>query len=317
VPPELDKLCALATGQDPEQRPAARKLAEDLQAYLDGDRDVVRRKQLAIEHAEHARVALTAGDDDEARARAMREVGRALVFDPANRAAQELLAKLLIAPDRIPAAALAAADAERAAARTKVVSDSAKTYAAYGVLACLLFVFPIHAAWPVILAIVLSVITAVILGVMSRRDLPLRTPWEPVVVCANGLLLSVSGLLFGSLFLTPIFTVGTLTVYLSQPTGYSRWWIVTSHVLAFGVPVALELVGVLPSTFATVNGNFVLSPWAFDLTPFTTGLFTAMAMIAQGAIGWRLLTTTLNVQLAAQNRVHSQQWHLAQLLPKV
>ena len=48
VAPELDDACASATTADPATRmTSARTLADRIQAYLDGDRDVARRRELA------------------------------------------------------------------------------------------------------------------------------------------------------------------------------------------------------------------------------------------------------------------------------
>ena len=56
IPPELDALCAHATAFDRDRRAAtARELGERVQLYLDGDRDVGMRRQLAVEHLERAR----------------------------------------------------------------------------------------------------------------------------------------------------------------------------------------------------------------------------------------------------------------------
>ncbi|MBA3788415.1 MAG: serine/threonine protein kinase, partial [Actinobacteria bacterium] len=55
VPPELDDLCARATAQDRDLRPTARQLAVAIQAYLDGDRDLERRRALALDHVGRAR----------------------------------------------------------------------------------------------------------------------------------------------------------------------------------------------------------------------------------------------------------------------
>ena len=50
VPPELDALCRRATHQDPAQRLAsAGDLVRAIEAFLDGDRDVVRRREMAAE----------------------------------------------------------------------------------------------------------------------------------------------------------------------------------------------------------------------------------------------------------------------------
>jgi serine/threonine-protein kinase len=106
VPPELDGICAKATALAPEDRFAsARALHEAVERYLDGDRDVELRRQLASGHAdaaaEAAALARAPGDGaGEARRSAMREVGRALALDPQNESALRTLVSLLTEPPR-------------------------------------------------------------------------------------------------------------------------------------------------------------------------------------------------------------------------
>src|SRR5262249_49681339 len=65
APPELDRACTKATSVDPQERFAsARALGAAVQAFLDGDRDVAVRKQLAIDHIAEARAALAEGDHE-------------------------------------------------------------------------------------------------------------------------------------------------------------------------------------------------------------------------------------------------------------
>ena len=144
----------------------------------------------------------------------------------------------------------------------------------------------------------------------------LKTAWEFVVVAGNALLICASGFLFGPLFLTPIVGVGSTIVFLSQPNGYSRWWIVIIHAVAFMVPVALELGGVVPSTFETTGGELIARPPVLELSPFSTALLMTLGMVTQLMIAFVLGRTSIASQIAAQNRVHAQQWYLKQLLPK-
>jgi serine/threonine-protein kinase len=60
VAPELDAACVAALAMSPAARPTARQLADRIEAYLDGDRDVARRRQLALEELWNARAAMTA-----------------------------------------------------------------------------------------------------------------------------------------------------------------------------------------------------------------------------------------------------------------
>ena len=82
-PPELDAICDRATQLAIGDRfGSARALGDAVQAYLDGDRDIAVRRELAQRHISAAHAALQRGDGDVGRRDAMRAAGRALALDP-------------------------------------------------------------------------------------------------------------------------------------------------------------------------------------------------------------------------------------------
>jgi serine/threonine-protein kinase len=95
APPELDDLCVEATLTDRDQRiRTARELADRVQRYLDGDRDLELRRSLAREHLAAAQAAFAADD----RTRAMREAASSLALDPSHTGAAELVGRLMLEP---------------------------------------------------------------------------------------------------------------------------------------------------------------------------------------------------------------------------
>jgi serine/threonine-protein kinase len=99
IPPELDALCIDALALAPDQRPSVREVADRVQRFLDGDRDVARRRARAAEQLAIARQALTSGDVSR-RAAAMRAAGYALALDPESQDAVELVTHLMLEPPR-------------------------------------------------------------------------------------------------------------------------------------------------------------------------------------------------------------------------
>jgi len=83
VPVELDKLSVAALAEDAAARPTARALAEGVQAYLDGDRDLERRRLQAADKLLAAREALDSGDPAKRRF-AMQSASGALALDPSS-----------------------------------------------------------------------------------------------------------------------------------------------------------------------------------------------------------------------------------------
>ena len=97
VPPELCIACQSALAAGAAQRPSARTLAEHVERYLDGDRDLERRRTLAAEQLATARTAFASND----RATAMQAAGRALALDPEASEAAEILTRLTLDPPRV------------------------------------------------------------------------------------------------------------------------------------------------------------------------------------------------------------------------
>src|SRR5689334_2385134 len=95
IPVELDEACADALAEDPAERPTAHQLAHRVQAYLDGDRDIERRRVLAMQQLRSANEALSSGDPDR-RTTALRRAARALALDPQSQAAGELVGAMLL-----------------------------------------------------------------------------------------------------------------------------------------------------------------------------------------------------------------------------
>src|SRR4029078_5065682 len=95
--PERTNLCFEALAELPDGRPSAHALAENVQSYLDGDRDLARRRELAAHQLAAARDVLASGHPD-ARAAAMRRAGRAIALDPESEDAAELVSALLFEP---------------------------------------------------------------------------------------------------------------------------------------------------------------------------------------------------------------------------
>ncbi len=106
VPVELEEICVRATRSDPADRfQSARAMHDAIERFLEGDRDLERRRTRSAEHARAAEalaLAAVAEGDHKARADAMREVGRALALDPRNAEAMRAMVRLLTEPPKTP-----------------------------------------------------------------------------------------------------------------------------------------------------------------------------------------------------------------------
>ncbi len=104
VPPELDAVCVRATHLDPAERyQTARALHEAVERFLQGDRDVELRRQMAAAHAHAAEEAARLPEAEASVRTALAEAGRALALEPTNAAALRVVAGVLsAAPREIP-----------------------------------------------------------------------------------------------------------------------------------------------------------------------------------------------------------------------
>ncbi len=90
IPPELAAICERATAKEPSARwSSAREMADAVERFLEGDRDVEMRHRAAQEHLSASRRALVrardpAVNEHEERAVGLREAARAMALDPTS-----------------------------------------------------------------------------------------------------------------------------------------------------------------------------------------------------------------------------------------
>jgi serine/threonine-protein kinase len=314
---ELDDACARATAAAANDRFAsARELADAIQRYLDGDRDLERRRALAADHARRAAERFAAGGDD-ARAEVMREAGRALALDPTNAEAPALLARLLLEPPReIPEEARATMRAEREKAGQAVLRVGTQVYLLFLLIVPLFWWLGHGVTWPFAVLLGLMVLGIAITFFASLRPHLIDSPMYVVSVALHAAMLAMVGVVFGPVVILPPVLVGSLAALLLAPTSRRPWLVAAFMVLALAVPLGLEWLHVTPSTFDVAGGSLTFHPWAIDLDARSI----VIGWVA--TIGIQIFATTAladHFRIAssrAQEDHHVRMWHLRQLLPK-
>jgi len=322
VPPELEAICVKATALDPRRRYAtARALYDDLERYLEGDRDLHLRRTMSNEHATRAaKLAARSRHGDEAtrsetRSEAMQTVGRALALDPENLAALGTLIELLTEPPReMPQEALEEMKkTERSFERVRNRAG-AIAFVAWVAFIPLMLAHGIH-SWTMFV-----VATAAWLGAAAANLYFLRNPrrdgyTSSVLVVFSGIAIATSSFILGPSILAPtLAAVYALTTSLAMDAR-RRFLPMVMGCLAIAVPWALERLHVLPASTVFHDGMWSFTPMMLDFPKRANGaLFVVNLACVVGAcyIGMAFRSLLTDVQ----KRAHTNAWQLRQLLPK-
>ena len=314
IPPELDALCWQATRRDPALRlGSAAELAGAVDAYLDGDRDLIERRRLADVHAQEAGVALTRADAG-ASAAALRAVTTALALDPSHPGARAMLVRVLTEPGP---EAVAGAEAAQVVPTTRALRRAAvgamlasSTFALY--LPIVLWM-GIRSWWQLGMIAAGVVLTLLITYRLYRR--PIVSFELPV----SHLLMSSIGLMTGAIVISPVVLLPAIAI--ATGIGYiaifgHRIRLVMACVVAIVlVPLGLELIGVLPPSIRFVDDTLVLVPRMVGFPRTGTLVFLVVTHVVVIVTALAYVAQLRQTAGAAERRLGVQAWQLAQLVP--
>jgi serine/threonine-protein kinase len=321
VPPELDALVRAATRRDQHARPAsAAELAAAIDAYLDGDRDLARRRELSGSAADAAHRALVesrtapAADEPALRAAAARGVGRALALDPDNARARTTLLEVLTEPARtMPPAAEAAYRASAVQSMRVSARQASIALLSYAIYLPFMLWMGVRRPW---LLVATGAATLCVVGLTyghyRRPPDRLALPWSHVAVSTIAFAAGMS--LFGPLVLLPSLVMITGVAYVAT---FDRDAIASAIplVAVIFVPLGLQVLGVLPPSYDFADGTLRILPGMTDLPATPTLLLLSLAnlIVVAGSIVfvWRLRCT--HRELERKLALHA--WQFAQLVP--
>jgi hypothetical protein len=314
IPPELDSACFDALAKDPALRPTARQLADRVQAYLDGDRDVERRRVLAATELAAARDALASGGDD-ARATATRRAGRALALDPESTEAAGLVTTLILEPPAaLPATLVASLEAdERMFMAQRSRAAAAGFFSLFALWALVPFLDIKSWGWLVALYVVIGAVATI-----SYTKARTRRPLVAITTVMITLVWLMFSRVAGPFVLTPIVACGCLMAMVSMPFMHARpWFLISWTVAAMMVPLVLEWTDVLHSTYAVGNDVIGATSDIFRLQGRPVEeIALVIANIAFILVTLLFAITIVRGQRAAQTKLRIRDWHLRQLLPR-
>jgi serine/threonine-protein kinase len=312
VPPELDRLCVQMIARLPESRPTARRCAEQIEEYLDGDRDVARRRIIAHDLVGLAQDAYREGRADDA----MRAASRALALDPEAADAAELVAHAML---EMPAAVTPAARAQLARSDGDVVSTHSRAaLPGYLLIAAFLplLVWNGVRSWPTALAMFgLALVMAVAAWDLTRR--PSKSVGYMVgYAVGNALLIALIERFAGPWMVVPgvfAFVTGSVVTY---PAFLERKWLLIGIMLAgYVAPIALEEGGVIPTTWAMTEAGMVSHGAGMDLDGAPAIATVLIASVATIVMAGLQSARVSSASRAAHHRLVLHAHRLRQLLP--
>jgi serine/threonine-protein kinase len=321
VPPELEAIVVRALERDPRDRfENARELSRSIERYLDGERDVTLRAELAAEHARAAReahdLAVRGGELSlEHRRRAMQSIGRSLALDPTNEEALREMAGLLSAPPDVlpPEVTTEIASNERHKLRW-VGWVGGFAYASVLVFLPLL-------AWAGVrdpLWVAIPFVFAAITSALSFSAALSRFPPRAVVLggmVTSNLAFASTAALFGPLLLTPMMIAVNVTGYALNLDPAYRKLAIGTGVAAMLLPVIAWRLELLPGGYTFEPGALTIHAGAIEFSEIATSVVLLGVNLAALVIGAFSVTRVRDALATTERQVFLYAWHLREFVP--
>jgi serine/threonine-protein kinase len=308
IAPELVALCVAALAEAKDKRPSARELAERVQRYLDGDRDLERRKLLAREQLEVAHAATNREEAGQA-------ASRALALDPESTEAAKLVSQLILEPPKeIPPELAAALEAEEIELNKQRGRSATLAFLSLWVmLPVFLFLQYVQSVPQLILLYAVVTGMAVISWDNGRRG---KTPtW--VTMAGNLAVALMFSRLTGSFILTMGLICGQTLALSSRSFVANRSWPMLLWIAAATlIPFSLEWFGVIEATWRMTPEGIVSHGTIMHTVRNSDVIVLAFSQTALALVVGLFAMSVTRAREAAQRRAFIQAWHLQQLVPK-
>ena len=316
APPELDAICELATALDRASRFAtARALGNAVQSFLDGDRDIAVRKELAVAHIADAHAAIARGDDEANRRDAMRAAGRALALDPTAADAADLVTRLMLEPPKVAPAEVdeRVDETDLVAARAQGRLAATSLFGYLGFVPLLLWT-GVRDAGFVAAFVIVALASATQIFLLTRRT-RITSRGIYANACLNAVLIGLICRMVGPFIIAPTLAATTLMGYAAHPRFGRIGIIATILGLGVAVPWLLELTHVIDPTYRFENGTIQLSSTIISFSEVPVQLAFALLLVVLMAVVALLSRMLARRQHEASRSVEMQAWHLRQILP--
>lgn len=316
VPPELDAVVLAATAPEPAQRLAsARELAQVVERFLDGDRDLEVRHAVALQHVAAARAAAEHLDTatPEEREVALRQLLGALALEPSCAEALGLLRRVLThVPQTLPPVVEQEREARQGEVRAGLVRSFALRMGIWlGLTPLVLAMGPTDG--PLALGLVALLIASAGLVVALGRKPTLSRRQAGAVIVFAMLSLSLFAALFGHFILVPPLVATGLVMSASQARRTDRTWLIALGLVAVLVPPLLEQLDLVAPAYEFTADRIVVLPRLVHFPPLLTQWVLVLATVASVVMPG-VLAGRLRDRLAeAERRLLMMAWQLESL----
>jgi eukaryotic-like serine/threonine-protein kinase len=317
IAPELDALCVAATAVERSERlQTAREMGERIERFLDGDRDLALRRQLARDHLDRARAAFAA-DSEANRRTAMREAAGALALDPQLAGAAELVGRLMLEPPR---------DTPQEVTEVMRVADvrDAKAIARAGLWAVVGSLCFIPMLWYIAphdtYVVPMLALMFIIDGFVAIYAIRAPLPRPGLIVVANTIIVIAVSRAFSPILIAPGVAASLAMAMMLTPRfswlGHP-FTITAAMVGAVIIPLLLEAAGVVSQTMSVSPGGILFRApaisGAHEGATIAVGGLYSMALVAGAAIAGHTMRARA---LEATKHLQMQAWQLRQLVPR-
>ncbi len=316
VPPELEAVCVRATAREPAARFAdVGALREAVERYLDGDRDQQARRALAREHAARAaQLELRSDDDNDARAQAVREAGRALALDPDNREAFVALANLLRRPPRrVPdevEARLRDDELQESRRQAKVGAIAALGWFAFLVLPLAMGMLD-WVSYGIIIALMLVIVALSLVRAVRGRP---GSADVLFIALLQAVVLGAAARLFGPFMLVPGLVVATTAMFAFSEFRFVHLLIVMGCASVF-VPWLLERLAILSPTYSITADAITIHARMASFSPTATEIALVLANVGVVAMAGAAIAHARSMLNTVRRQLAVQAWQLEQIVP--
>lgn len=317
IAPELEAICVRATAPVPAHRfPSARLLAEAIERFLEGDRDVVRRRELAAAHVNTARVMLArapARNEERGEASVMRELGSALALDPDNADARAMVVEALTAvPGELPLEVRN--NVERRANETIALGARRWPVMLAGWLAFLplLYWAGVRDFGGMTAALALMVLATVLGITRARRGSGTLLEYASFAATALGMV--AAGHTFGPFVLVPTLLATFATALQLHPKRQARRVALGIGIAALVGAVLFELSGLVPRVYGVSPSALLISTSSTDRDlPLTVVM---LLMNVALTLTTALTVSSVRAQLTlAEERLLIHTWQVRGMMP--